>query len=388
MILMDEEKNVITEEEAQEVSNSIDEVTEDVNEVIESNSSEEAGESKKVITTINPDTGETQILNTDPVEDLRSFEEQVNDAIDSFDLDFNNSNPATMDEMTKLLDSDDNLLKNISKDTEMSEDDIKNILDVTNRRIHREKFNVYKCLPDNVKKMIDDYIEKDPNFMSYDKRAINTIKNNMATMIIDSFKDSINMERSKHDFAHELSNLYQEGTKTIAESSMSLMEDRNKAYREAADKIEDPEKKERLLAILDRIEAARELEELKEFAKKCKIKRIELEKPESRVFSYFINKYAESSNNIYDLKLCATILYRHLKEDGYNTDMVLAFFIAFCKMIQNWDINDPLQHSYIYYVLYYCAMLDGDKTDKFKNNAKEVIDNLIERNSGLFKREE
>lgn len=387
---MDENKveNIITDEQAEALAKDIDEfaagLDTDFNTVVEQAKLEdidEEDEIKTVNTTINPETGETQILSSNEVE-VKSFEDQVNDVIDDFDFDFNSSAPATFDEIKSAVEEDGSLLKELSKDSELSDDEVLKILDITNRRLNKEEFNVYKEFPDSVKKMVDVYISSGA-FDGADKRSLNTIRNSVSNMIIDQFKADIQIERAKHDFAHELANIYKEGTKDIAETSLGMMEDRNQAYRESAEKIEDPEKKDKMLAILDRIDDARDLSELKEFAKKCKIKRIELEKPEQRVFTGFLNKYKDSSNNIYDIKLCATILYRHLQEE-YTSDMIVGFFIVFCKMVANWDIEDPICHSYIYYVLYYCAMLDGDKSDKFKNNVKEVLDIIVSRNSTLF----
>lgn len=337
----------------------------------------EDGEIKVINTTINPLTGESMILNTDEAEDTESVDEKIA-RVSLEDL---TALPANEEEVTTAM-QEEGILKEISKDLEWSQDDIKAILNVTNRRIKKENFNVYKALPDSVKKMIDDYISKELGIsvLTANISQLNTVRNSIATSIIDQFQSEIQMNRAKHDFAHELASIYQSGVREISESAIDYMSERNQAYREAAEKMDDEEKKTRMLAILDRIDQARSLDELKEFAKKCKIKNMDIEKPK-RVFKDFTGKYANSANNIYDIDLCTYILARNLPERTETE--ITCFFIVFCKYVQNWNIGDPLNHSFIYYVLYYCAMLDGDKSDVFKNAVREVIDNIKVRNPNI-----
>ena len=338
----------------------------------------EEGETKVINTQVNPLTGENVILNTDEVEVNTDTPADKLEKITIDDL----TKTATEEEITEAM-QEDGILKEISKDIEWSADEVKQILAVTNRRIKKENFNVYRALPESVQKMINDYINQEMGITSIAGARvsqINSIRNAIAENIVDQFQNDITLNRAKHDFAHELASIYHSGTKEISESAVEYTEDRNKQYREAAEKMEDPEKKERMLAILDRIDDARSLDELKEFAKKCKIKSIELEKPR-RVLGTVMSKYEKSANNIYAIDLCKYTLGRNLPERTENE--IMCFFIVFCKYVMNWDINVPLNHAFIYYVLYYCAMLDGDKSDIFKNNVREVIDNIKTRNPNL-----
>lgn len=387
---MEAENNIImedtqlTDDQAEAIAKDLDEFvkgtdTETIQNLPSNNGVEtrvdtpEDGEFKTVNTSVNPMTGETIILNADEVESETDFNKlNVDDLV----------NTATEAEITEAM-QEEGVLKSISKDMEWSTDEIKQILEVTNRRIKKENFNVYKAFPESVKKMIDDYIHQELGITiiaGAKASQINAIRNSIAENIVDQFQNDITLNRAKHDFAHELATIYKVGTKDISESAVDYMTERNKVYREEAEKMEDPEKKERMLAILDRIDQARDLGELKEFAKKCKVKSIEIEKPK-KVLRIISDKYANSANNIYDIDLCKYTLARNLPE---RTDVeILCFLIVFCKYIMNWDINIPLNHAFIYYVLYYSAMLDGDKSDVFKNNVREVIDIIKERNPGI-----
>ena len=383
--------NQITEEQAAAMAKEFDEMIKGTdaeivqnfpsNNGVETREGEpEEGEARLVNVATNPETGEAQIIDTKEVEeDPRSFDEKVQDKIDDFDIDFDNRSPVSEEEFDSYLKDENNLLSEIDKNKDISEEDIKVILEITNRRINKENFNVYKALPESVQNQINNYLNEGREQMQFpDRNAYNYARNNIAELMIDEFKDSILIERAKHDFANELANIYKEGSENIASESLSVVENRNKAYREAAEKIEDEEKKARMIAILDQIDEARALTKLKEFAKSVKIKKIEFEKTEARVFRSFLNKYRNSTNNIYDIGVCWRVLFRHLSPE-YDEYAINAFFIAFCKQVQSYDINNPVDHAYIYYVLYYCAMLDGDKSDIFKNNVKEVIDILESR---------
>ena len=379
----------ITEEQAEAIAKDLDEFvkgtdTEAIqnlpsNQGVETRETEpEEGESKVINIQTNPLTGENVILNTDEVE---VSDEDANERLNKISID-DLTRSATEEEITEAM-QEDGVLKEISKDIEWTSDEIKQILDVTNRKIKRENFNVFKALPESVQVMINNYIQQELGISTLagaKASQVNYIRNTVAENIIDQFQNDITLNRAKHDFAHELASIYHSGTKSISESAVDYTDTRNKEYREAAEKMEDPEKRERMLAILDRIDAARSLDELKEFAKKCKVKSIEVEKPK-RVIGSLMSKYEKSANNIYAIDLCKYTLGRNLPE---RTDTeIMCFFIVFCKYVMNWDINIPLNHAFIYYVLYYCALLDGDKSDIFKNNVREVIDNIKTRNPGI-----
>ena len=80
------------------------------------------------------------------------------------------------------------------------------------------------------------------------------------------------------------------------------------------------------------------------------------------------------------------ILYRSLTQlyDEKFTDKdIKSFFICFCKQCMNMSPEVVTDHAYMYYFLYYCVMLDGDKSDKFRNNLLEVIKNVNARNKFL-----
>ena len=231
--------------------------------------------------------------------------------------------------------------------------------------------------------MIDKYVNKNAFGSQAANININQIKKNVADALLDDFINDIQINRIKNDFATDMENLYKDSIKEIASGTLEYIDERNKAYREAANDIEDEEKRTKMIQILDQIDEARSLSSLKEYAKHCKIKSIELEKPDNRVYSSFLYKYKNSNNHIYDINVSKKVLFRHLEPQGYTIKDIDAFFIAFCKQVKNYSATKPVDHVYMYYVLYYCALLDGDNSTVFIDNVKEVINNLREINSLL-----
>lgn len=347
---------------------------------------------QKVIVNINPDTGMEDIsgsYNEEDYEDLESSYNDLTESIDSIDIDDENvfeNTPVTGEEIKDtVIESNSSLINEINDgDIKISTDTAKELLDLVNRKIKGEKINPYKEMPEQIRNIIDKYIKK--NTVNYNQAVnLNIIRKNVADALLDDFINDIQLKRMKNDFATDLENLYKDSIKDIAAGTLQYIDERNKAYREAANDIQDEEKRKKMLAILDQIDEARSLTQLKEYAKHCRIKSIELEKPDNRVYSSFLYKYKNSNNNIYDIALAKKVLFRHLSNLGYSIRDIDAFFVCFCKQVKNYVPTKPVDHAYMYYVLYYCALLDGDNSMVFVNNVKEVIDNLRERNSLLKK---
>ena len=346
----------------------------------------------KVVVGTDPNTGVSDIIgnyNESDYENLESSFESMTESIDDIDVDEDieiDDSPVTDEEIATYMSGDNAIIKDLSesdKAPDLSIEATKELLTVVNRKIKGEKFNPYKEFPQEIKDIIDSYVNKyiEPNNIV----NINAIKKSVSEALLDDFINDIQMNRIKNDFSTDLENLYKDSIKEIAEGTLNYIDERNKAYRESADQIEDQEKKEKMLAILDQIDEARALTSLKEYAKTCKIKPIELEKPANRIYSSFLFKYKNSSNNIYDINIAKKVLFRHLESKGYTIKDIDAFLICFCKQVKNYSPAKATEHAYMYYVLYYCALLDGDNSTVFIDNISEVINNLRERNPGLLK---
>jgi hypothetical protein len=328
------------------------------------------------------------VSNIEELETVDSFQE-LSDKINSDDqVEYLDDKPITEDEAAEYLNNNtgsDSLLNDISNnsDINISREGITEILKIANRLIAGEKFNVYRAFPEEVQSMIDKFIRQNVDMTGTDINIINSVRKNVAESLMDEFINDIQLDRAKRDFARDLENIYKESSENISDASLEYIEERNKIYREEANKIEDEEKKSKLLAILDAIDEATNLNSLKEYAKTCKIKSIDIEKASARYYSRFLNKYNKSTNNIYSIDLARQQLAAKLLDDIFTEDEVEAFFIVFCKQVRNYSPEIPTEHAYMYYVLYNCAMLSSNKSKTFLDNVKEVIYNLRVHNKNL-----
>ena len=274
----------------------------------------------------------------------------------------------------------------------LSDEAMQQLLVVANRRMNKEEFNVYKEFPKEIQDMIMNTIglpnvDGSPIITTNESRAV---RNAMAEQLLDEFILKISFERARVDLNKEIEGVFKEGVKDIAEYTVGYTQERNAAYREYAEGLEDEEKKTKLLETLDVIDSAYSLDDLKEFAKTCKIKKYDIEEPKN-YFRDFLGKYQNSTYNIYDIKLTLPILERHIVDnEKYNNADVIAFLVCFCKYIKNFKVENILEHSFMYYVIYNIVLIDSntsEKTkevsDKFIENIKIVMDNLKERNTFL-----
>lgn len=321
--------------------------------------------------TIDPNTGEHKITSleesTEDEKDFNDIVDKINNNEDYF------SNTISESDIEEYATSGHSILNDIGNDIALQPETYTELLNIIERKNNNENFNVYKACPAEVKQMIDNYIGSTPATKMATKE-INRFKNQIADALISDFVNNIRLNKAKNDFAKELDSLYKSSTNPGKE--FDSIEECNVAYREMSSKIEDEAKRSRMNEILDQIDKALYLDELKEFAKKCKIKKIEIEKYQSRVFNGFLSKYKESNNYIYDINMATAVLSRYLISLNYTFDDAIKFMIAFCKFVQNYSPDNPLEHAYMYYVVYYCASLDMYKNEKFLNNVTEIVDIL------------
>ena len=340
-------------------------------------------EEKVVTEVIDPVTGERKYTAApNGHEDHKTFEEIIDDINKYKDADILGGSFVTESDLLQYLESaDSSILGELYDQTGIDSEGMRELIKIINRRLKGEEFNVYKSLPENIQQSIRLFAKNGGYINGCPANRLNSLYNAISISFIDDFISEIKFDRAKNDFARELEYLYNDAAKELSDANLEYVEDRNKIYREAADKIDDEYKRNKLIAILDTIDSARDIDDLKKFALKCRIKPIEIEKVDARVYSSFLSKYKDSVNNIYDIHLAESVLIRHMDKLGYTPNQCRAFLICFCKYVKNYSVDNPIMHAYMYYVLYYCAMLDADRSEKFKNNVAMVIDNLLSHNN-------
>jgi hypothetical protein len=342
---------------------------------------------KNMNTLYDPDTNEHKILGSnlesyiekDKNEVFEYIVNKINDSNEDEDP-FIGDSPLSEKDITDYINNEDTVI-----DNNISLDAIRELLELINKKGSNENIKfTYKELPDELKTMIDRYMHDNDTGVD-NIMDVMRIKNSITDALITNFVYELRVNKAKNDIARDLEDLYKATNKDISDDVMNYMYERNNSYREAANNIEDEDKRNKLLAILDSIDEAKNLTQLKEYSKSCKIKAIELDKPDARCYSAFLNKYKDSTNNIYDIHLAINSLYSVISKDGYTMKDVNAFFIAFCKQTSNYSVKVAVEHTYMYYVLYYCAFLSSVYCAEYIDNIKEVINNLRVRNPILTK---
>ena len=355
----------------------------------------EQGEYKDMNVNVNPNTGEKRVVGSADDIDNESFEDMVK-RINENGLDFETNETINEEDIEEYLNGEkpgySSLLDSISNNKEytISRESSKVIMDIVDRKLNKEKFAIYKELPEEVQKMIDDYVNINTDVrIPMSSLNIRTIRNNIAEALIEDLIANIQMDKIRTNFGKQIQDVFTKGSDELSEAIIGYSKDKIDQYRKTVEAIEDPQKKQKLEEVLDKIDDAYNLTSLKEFAKTCKIKKYDLEKP-SKYYDRFVNKYENSNYDAYDIEMIKSILIRHLGEE-YTNKEVDAFFIAFCKQTLNYNTENVLDHCYMYFITYNIALMDintsentKEVSDTFLYNIKEVISNLRERNKGVL----
>lgn len=135
----------------------------------------------------------------------------------------------------------------------------------------------------------------------------------------------------------------------VSKAMETLKEKRDELLKEG--KTEEADK---LLVLYDNMEESLHLSKFKEFCKRVKIKKYELERPD-KVFLNFNRKYFNHRLNINDIRATPNVLNRHIKN---NEEGVYKFCIAFCKYCLNFSPDNPAEHVIMYYFVKNILVLD------------------------------
>lgn len=347
------------------------------NGVSESSSNEE-GYTVDQLVTIDPETGIAKPTSSTLPEsgtDM-SFEDLVKQ-VES------NSIPEKVDLTIEDIEEEVKNEEDFFKTLNLSREDMIKILTITKRVQEGEKFNIFKEFPESVKKSINGYISSAGLASESHTNQINSIRNSLSEMIINEFITNISLKKYTLDFQNEMNIIQNKVNETMSEMFADYTESRDKYITAIMENEDDESKKEAIGKILDAIHDGFALERIKEAVRnhRIKIKKFDLEKPK-KPFESFLNKYHNSTQNIYSVWTAASVLYRHMKDEVTEED-VIKFFVAICKYCQNYKPENPVDHAFMYYAMYNPVLLDvykGEQYEKFaseyKKNVLEVIDLL------------
>lgn len=346
-------------------------------------------ESREVMTSYNPITGERAVVDGSESLAEKIAERHLNNLI--------NGTSTMSDEVIKEM------LSEIGSSSKNSSSVMATLIA---RRMSGEEFDVYDAMPDEYKRQINmiqaDALDKArrANRVSnvYNR---NTIAKMMLDEMIEDFKKSINtqidLDTILSGFDKDVKKISDDLSTELGGMMMSFDDERKAEIDAAIKRCEEGGKTEaieKLKAMRDTIDDAYNLEKFIEFCKTCKIKNIEAKEPEKRVFSYFNSKYEKHRYTINDIRSCPDILDRHLTEYNHLQNTLLC--VAFCKYCQNMNPDNMNEHTFMYYFIrniiaidrlnpkgrLYEGMDDRSKQfyDKFVAQLKSAMEAIITRN--------
>lgn len=346
---------------------------------VETNENPEEGYMKEVETVVDPVTGATTVLNSNPNNHIATVGKNTVDALKDAivsDMDYSELNLNESD-IKKLLESEQEGLEDKDKYS-ISDETVVELLSIINRYKNHEQIK-YKDFPQEIKKYIDQYMKAN----GYGNNSVqsNTARNAIVQMMLDDYISKLEINKFEDDVNKNIEDLMKDASKELSGMLHEYNDSKDGYLEEVYNSVEDPEKKEKVKEIIDACKDGFSLTRLREAAPKIKIKRYDIENP-SRMVKGFHTKYLYNQSHIYDLTMCANILGRHLIEDGYITeahkDEVNKFILLFCKVCMNYNVNSSKDHAFMYYFTYNIILLDQYKGDDYKEFAGRYLPNVME----------
>ena len=380
-----------TPESALKILENVDNIEEPVNAMNTISEDEKKEESKpqKVLGSYNPATGNYNVIDTET-----SIEEIQQKNLENFDAMINDETPDLNADLNKFLDS--------CKDRIPEADAASKIAYLMANRIAGNNIDYYFNMPKFMQNTVSQIMANANTVGVPSNRILH--KNQVAKMLIDEYVEeykkssqkTVDLDTLFSGFTKDAANIADDMATQIGDLMLSFDDERkdqiNNAITVAKSNGNDVMAKN-LEAIRDNIDKAFNLDEFKEFCKHCKIKSIEMKKP-NRVYDSFIHKYETNDAIINDIRTCPDVIIRHLTE--FTKDQAMMICLAYCKYCCNMNPDNMAEHTFMYYFIRNIIAIDRinprgrayhsisakDKVfyDTFVANLRECMNNLLERN--------
>lgn len=380
-----------TPESAPKILENVDNIEEPVNAMntISEDGKKEESKPQKVLGSYNPATGNYNVIDTET-----SIEEIQQKNLENFDAMINDETPDLNADLNKFLDS--------CKDRIPEADAASKIAYLMANRIAGNNIDYYSNMPKFMQNTVSQIMANANTVGVPSNRILH--KNQVAKMLIDEYVEeykkssqkTVDLDTLFSGFTKDAANIADDMATQIGDLMLSFDDERkdqiNNAITVAKTNGNDVMVKN-LEAIRDNIDKAFNLDEFKEFCKHCKIKSIEMKKP-NRVYDSFIHKYETNDAIINDIRTCPDVIIRHLTE--FTKDQAMMICLAYCKYCCNMNPDNMAEHTFMYYFIRniiaidrinprgraYHSISDKDKVfyDTFVANLRECMNNLLERN--------
>lgn len=380
-----------TPESAPKILENVGNIEEPVNAMNTISEDEKKEESKpqKVLGSYNPATGNYNVIDTET-----SIEEIQQKNLENFDAMINDETPDLNADLNNFLDS--------CKDRIPEADAASKIAYLMANRIAGNNIDYYSNMPKFMQNTVSQIMANANTVGVPSNRILH--KNQVAKMLIDEYVEeykkssqkTVDLDTLFSGFTKDAANIADDMATQIGDLMLSFDDERkdqiNNAITVAKTNGNDVMVKN-LEAIRDNIDKAFNLDEFKEFCKHCKIKAIEMKKP-NRVYDSFIHKYETNDAIINDIRTCPDVIIRHLTE--FTKDQAMMICLAYCKYCCNMNPDNMAEHTFMYYFIRNIIAIDRinprgrayhsisakDKVfyDTFVANLRECMNNLLERN--------
>lgn len=284
--------------------------------------------------------------------------------------------------------SDESIIKTINKiyGSGFSAADIMNIIQLVKKYQNGEDVK-YKDMPASIKSKIAQAIISEKSSIYAGNIEI---KDQMARSFIENIAmESFSVEITKiHTDLNESIDKYikDEMGSVVSKSTISQRDILERKVLEIADKIEDekPEDAAKLRNVSKQFTESYTYESMKKMfmeTGKLKIKKFELEKP-NKVYQAFNFKYAKTKMVIRDISMVEPILDRNLP-DNISLDDIRKFLIVFCKYCKNFNPDNIVEHTFMYYFITNICTLDVHKKSNTEDRSandfyNDLINNIVD----------
>lgn len=370
------------------MSKLIDNEVEQIQNFLEDNKSEQVKEMEEIIANVevNPDAPleeeDVHVTTNDlgmPIDIQADIEEESTDIY--ADLFADAGIKEEIDFETEEV-KDELIVKAIKEILDISTTDAKKTLEVIKEyralsKEEKEEFSAFIKLPESIRRQI--------NRMTGGSK---THRNDIAKSFIDQIireaifdneitkvQDLMGSVAKELDISNTI-DMYSKYQKGLMEDNLrkhaeKLREEGQTDKADQLDKISDAYHQSYTLEVL--------IKDINEYGGKYKIKNIEMEKIDSRVFDSFNSKYIESEFTIPDIKEAFAIALS--KFIDYDEKDIKKFFIVFCKYCKDFVPENIEQHTFMYYTLMNIITLnfeDVDADNEFAKSIRKSVSNVIE----------
>lgn len=277
--------------------------------------------------------------------------------IDDLELDINLDNIADIEESDiKNIVIDEAAIKKSDIGKEISDEDAMKLLSFITKYEEDEKLNLYNEMPEFLRKKVNEMYLECGGQMS---------KPEISKLIVDNIIYEIKVDQAFFDLNEAIKNelkiptmgeMYSEFMKETFEQKLIQQAD---AIREA-----NPEKADLLVNISKTYSTTYTFERLIEGLNNRKVRQFIKDPSRFRkMCNNFNRKYINSRFTISNIMMCEPIIAKCIPE--LEDEYIKKFIMLFCKVCEDMNPDEVLDHVFMYYTIQNIRLLDHDK---FENN--------------------